>query len=242
MSLLMTVAPVVHAEIDSKQFEAAMEKYLASDKGQSTFGKTLETYMQRKQQEAMKKQEESQTAELEKQFENPVKIDVGSSPVRGPKNAKVTIVEFSDFQCPYCKRGMETMEEVLKMYPNDVKLVFKHLPLPFHPEAAPAARASYAAMKQGKFWEMHNALFENQRGLKAELYLTKAKELGLDIERFKKDMESEEAKAAVAADAELGKKNGIEGTPGFFVNGVAVKGAYPAEHFKKLIDRWLAKK
>ncbi len=240
ISLLSTYT--AFAEVNDKNFNAMMEKYLATDVGQEKIAKTVEGYFRKQQESAKKEQQARAMAETEEQFKNPVKIDAGNSPSRGPAGAKVTIIEFSDFQCPYCSRGAKTMEEVLKAYPNDVKVVFKNLPLDFHKDAVPAAKAAYAAGKQGKFWEMHDALFANQANLGDALYLEHAKKLGLNIEQFKKDSSSDEAAKAVAADTELGKKNGIQGTPGFFVNGVAVKGAYPFEHFKGIIDRWLTGK
>lgn len=132
------------------------------------------------------------------------------------------------------------MEKVLEMYPNDVKLVFKNLPLPMHPEAGPSARAALAAGKQGKFWEMHDAFFQNQAKLNENFYVEKAKSLGLNVDKFKADMASNEIAEMVKNDAAIAQQNDISGTPGFFVNGVAVKGAYPPEHFKKIIDRWLS--
>ncbi len=227
------------AEISEQEFGAAIDKYLKSESGMENLGSAMERYFQKRQQDALKKQEEQAKAEVENQFKNPAKIEIGGSPVKGPANAKVTIIEFSDFQCPYCKRGYETMEAVAKAYPNDVKVVFKHYPLPFHNEAEPAAKASWAAQQQGKFWEYHEILFKNQDKLGADFYVKAAQDLKLDINKFKKDMASEAAAKQVKDDAEVGAKNGIQGTPGFFVNGVAVKGAYPVDHFKGIIDRWL---
>ena len=238
-SAVFGLALSAKADVPDKDFSTAMDKYLQSEAGLDKIGGALEKYFQKKQQDAMKKQEEQANAEIENQFKSPVKIDVGSSPVRGPADAKVTVIEFSDFQCPYCKRGFETMQELGKAYPKDVKFVFKHYPLPFHKEADPAARASWAAGKQGKFWEYHDALFNNQDKLGAAFYLEQAKALGLNVDKFKTDMESDEAKSSIKADSELGSKNGIQGTPGYFVNGVAVRGAYPIEHFKMIVDRWL---
>jgi protein-disulfide isomerase len=227
------------AEVSDKDFAAAMDKYLQTDAGAEKIGNAMEKYFQKKQQDALKQQEQQAQAEMENQFKNPVKLDVGKAPVRGPANAKVTIIEFSDFQCPYCRRGFETMEEIMKAYPNDVKIAFKHYPLPFHKEAEPAAKAAWAAQQQGKFWEFHDALFKNQDKLGTQFYLDTAKELKLDVEKFKKDMASPEASKQIQEDTDLGARNGIQGTPGFFVNGVAVRGAYPASHFKQIIDRWL---
>jgi protein-disulfide isomerase len=198
--------------------------------------------MQKQQAAAEKAQAEKAQAELEEQFKSPVNIELGDAPVKGPANAPITIVEFSDFECPYCARGASTVEEVLKAYPDKVKVAFKNLPLPFHKNADPAARAALAAGKQGKFWEMHDLLFENQRGLNQAYYEASAKKLGLDMAKFKADMESEAIKKQVKDDAALAKKVGISGTPGFSVNGVLVKGAYPFAHFKQIIDRWLEMK
>jgi protein-disulfide isomerase len=235
----LIASPAVQAEISEKDFSASIERYLQSDAGVAKIGSALEKYFQKKQQEAMKQQEDQAKADLENQFKNPVKMEVGKSPVKGPADAKITVVEFSDFQCPYCKRGRDTMEELLKAYPKDVKVVFKHYPLPFHKEAEPSAKAAWAAQQQGKFWEYHDVMFNNQDKLGTDFYLATAKELKLDEAKFKADMNSEAAAKQVKDDTEAGAKNGIQGTPGFFVNGVAVKGAYPASHFKGIIDRWL---
>lgn len=230
-----------YAEISEKDFSASIEKYLQSDAGVAKIGSALEKYFQKKQQDAAKQQEEQAKVELEEQFKNPVKIDPGKSPAKGPANAKVTIIEFSDFQCPYCKRGRDTMDEVAKAYPNDVKVVFKHFPLSFHKEAEPASRAAWAAQQQGKFWEYHDILFNNQDKLGADFYLATARELKLDEAKFKTDMASEAAGKQIKEDSDIGSKNGIQGTPGFYVGGIAVKGAYPPAHFKQIIDRLLNK-
>ncbi len=240
-ALLASATVAVAEPITDQNFNSAIEKYLSTDSGQEKIGKTVETYFRRLQEKAMKDQQAKSMEELETQFKNPVKIDVAASPVRGPAGAKVTIIEFSDFQCPYCKRASETMNQVMKAYPNDVKVVFKQLPLSFHPQAEKAAKAALAAMKQGKFWEMHDLLFEKQAELKDDLYVELAKQLKLDVEKFKTDYASPEIEKTIKAESDLGAQNGIQGTPGFFVNGVAVKGAYPFEHFKKIIDRHLGK-
>jgi protein-disulfide isomerase len=239
LSALLALPMAANSDIQDKDFSKAIEKYLGTDSGQEQVGKAIESYFQRRQRDAQKNQEKQAEQELEEQFKNPVKIDAGTSPAKGPANAKITIVEFSDFQCPFCKRGKDTMDEVLKKYPNDVKLVFKHLPLAFHDKAEPAARASLSAGKQGKFWEMHDALFDNQSALSAEFFVEQAKKLGLDVEKFKKDMEADDVTKQIKDDKELADKHGISGTPGFFVNGVAVRGAYPLSHFDTIVQRWM---
>lgn len=221
--------------------QAKFKEYVNSDEGRAEIGNSVETYFKKKQEEQRAAQEKAEEQELEDQFKNPVKIEVGNSPVTGAKDAKITIIEFSDFQCPFCKRGKDTMAQILKAYPNDVKVAFKHMPLSFHKMAEPCALAAIAAGKQGKFWEMHDAFFDNQGSLSEEFIVDTAKKLGLNIDKFNADRASEEAKKQLKDDMEVAGKNGISGTPGFFVNGVAVKGAYPFEHFKKIIDRWLNK-
>ncbi|MCB9030619.1 MAG: thioredoxin domain-containing protein [Deltaproteobacteria bacterium] len=229
------------AEISQTDLSKALDQYLQTDQGQEAIGKAAQSYFKNLQAKAQKERAEKEAAALEDQFKNPVNIEVAGSPVKGKSDAKITIIEFSDFECPFCSRGMSTMEEVMKAYPNDVKVVFKNLPLPFHKNAEPAAKAALAAGKQGKFWEMHDKLFANQKSLSDAFYEKTAKEIGLDVAKFKKDLSDPAIQKQIDEDKELAKQHGISGTPGFFVNGVAVKGAYPFDHFKQIIDRWLAK-
>jgi protein-disulfide isomerase len=148
-------------------------------------------------------------------------------PSKGPENAKVTIVEFSDFQCPSCMAAQPLVQQLLTKYPNDVRLFYRHFPLTtIHPNAQPAAQAAEAAKGMGKFWEMHDLLFEEQNtwadldrsafNQKLEEYLQK---LAIDKTEFLKRMESEEIKDAVAQDVSDGNRAGVDGTPTFFVNG-----------------------
>jgi protein-disulfide isomerase len=230
------------AEISPEDFKKAMDSYLNTPDGKKLVGSTVENYFKNRQAEMRREQQKAEEQEMAAQFDNPVDIPVGNSPTKGPKDAPITIIEFSDFQCPYCSRGNDVMMQVLKAYDGKVRLAFKNLPLPFHQEAKPAAAAALAAGEQGKFWEMHDAMFANQKGLNSVYYLAKAKELGLNIEKFKADMVSEKVTKQIEEDMELAKKHGISGTPGFFVNGVAVKGAQPFPAFKTIIDQWLEKK
>ena len=224
-SLLLSAVLIAPAAVNADDaFDANMEQYLKTEKGQEAISNALKSYA-----ELLEKREK--LAQCEKS-----PFEIGNSPVKGPADAKITIVEFSDFQCPYCKRGKDNMEQVMKMFPNDVKIVFKQLPLSFHSKAKPAAKAALAAAKQGKFWEMHDLFFDNQGQLGDQYFEDKAKELGLDLEKFKADMASPEVDAQIEAESKLAAESGISGTPGFFVNGVAVKGAYPPEHFKGIIE------
>ncbi len=162
--------------------------------------------------------------------------------IKGPANAKVTIVEFSEFQCPFCKRVNPTMDQIVKEYGKDVRIVFKHNPLSFHKDAPYASQAALAAGKQGKFWEMHDMLFENQRQLKPEDIEKYAQELGLNMAKFKADAESDAIKKQIAADQALAGKVGARGTPTFFINGKKLRGAQPYPRFKEMIDAALGKK
>lgn len=171
---------------------------------------------------------------------NEVKLDVSADgdPVLGDENAPVTIIEFSDFQCPYCKKGYETMELVKKDYIDSgkVKLVFRDFPLSFHPEAESAALAAECAYEQGKFWEYHSLLFENQAELSKENYKNWAQDLGLDTVKFNDCFDSKKYLDEVQADLADGQKYGVSGTPAFFVNGKLISGAQPYEVFKFEIE------
>jgi protein-disulfide isomerase len=232
------------ADLNQKDFEKAMDSYLKDDANIQKMADSISEYFKKKQMEQAKAANQAEGAKLEEQFKNPVKVDLGSSPSKGPKDAKVTVVAFSDFQCPFCSKGKTIVDELVKKYPKDVKVVFKNLPLDFHPHALPAAKASLAADKQGKFWEMHDYIFDNQKDLQeGEAFFPKAASaIKLDLDKFNKDFKSAEIEAAVKADVDQAKKLGVQGTPNFFVNGVNLKGAYPVEEFSKIIDRWLATK
>lgn len=232
----------VSAEVSEQQFSDLMKKYLNSDAGRQELGASVQKYFMDQQKKGQEQQQKQQAQEMEEQLKNPLKVDVGNSPSKGPATAKITIVKFSDFQCPFCKRGADTLEQVVKAYPNDVKVVFKQMPLPMHSQAKPAAYASLAANKQGKFWQFYDALYSNQQTLTQEFFDQKAKEFGLDVAKFKKDMESKEIKDAVDADMKQAEALGVNATPAFFINGVAVRGAYPFDHFKTVIEKILAKK
>lgn len=146
-------------------------------------------------------------------------IPVGSSPVKGDPNAPVTIVEFSDFQCPYCSRLQPTLSEVLEAYPKEVRLVFKDFPLSFHKQARNAAKAARAAGEQGKYWEMHDLIFENYNKLTEEMFSDFAAQLGLDMKAFSADYASTKYDRLIQEDMILGQKVGVQGTPTLFLNG-----------------------
>ncbi len=169
-------------------------------------------------------------------------VSVGSSVWKGGKNAPVTIIEFSEFQCPFCKRVVPTIHQILKEYGDKVKISFKHNPLPFHKDAQLASEAALAAGEQGKFWEMHDKIFENNKALKREDLEKYAQELGLDLNKFKKFLDSGAGKAQIESDKKDAAKVGARGTPTFFINGKKFVGAQPFENFKKKIDEELKAK
>ncbi|MBI4511976.1 MAG: thioredoxin domain-containing protein [Deltaproteobacteria bacterium] len=155
---------------------------------------------------------------------------------KGPATAPVTIVEFSDFQCPFCRKAAGTTSQLLAEFPGIVRLVFKHNPLPFHPHAMLAAQASLAAGEQGKFWEMHDKLFAAQSSMDREAIEKHAQELGLDMDAFREAVDSERYKPQVEADMAQAARLGATGTPTFFINGKVLTGAQPLEEFRRVIN------
>src|SRR6185369_789247 len=159
---------------------------------------------------------------------------------RGPANAKVTIVAFSDFQCPFCSRVVPTLDKIAKEYPTQVRFYFRHNPLPFHADAPLASQAAIAAEQQGKFWEMHDKMFTNQQNIKRPDLEKYAQELGLDMNKFKAALDSGSGKGRIDGDMAIGRQIGVQGTPNFFINGRQLTGAQPYDAFKKLIDEEIA--
>jgi protein-disulfide isomerase len=192
---------------------------------------------------------QTEQAEREARRKDELAAAIEGDPVRGNPDAPVTIVEYSDFQCPYCERGYQTMEEVLEKYPEDVKFVFQHFPLTqIHPWAMPAAIATECAANQSDeaFWVLHDAYFQNQKALTPANVAEKSKEFlaetGIDLAQWETcvtDADSEAhqaARAAVEADLAKGQELGVTGTPGFFVNGEFLNGAQPLSAFEPLIQ------
>ena len=171
----------------------------------------------------------------------PVKVPVAGSPVTGPSDAAVTIVEFSDFQCPYCIQAVPEIEALLKVYPKQVKLIFKQFPLEIHSDAYRAATAALAAQKQGKFWEMHYALFAHHENLSLDVIVKLAQDLKLDTNRLRADMESKEVRETIAKDLDDGNHAGVEGTPTIFINGQRYNGRIELASLRGLIGEELKK-
>lgn len=180
---------------------------------------------------------------LRRPAEPKIDVDDGGNYFVGPKDAKVTIVEFADYQCPFCARMVPTLQEVVEQYKGKVRWVYRDLPLrEIHPEALPAAVAANCAGAQGKYFEMHHALFENHSRLSASLYKELAGKISLDVSKFETCLKDPKMEAEVMKDSAEAQNLGINGTPAYFVNGRKLGGAVDKAEFARLIDAELAKK
>ena len=166
---------------------------------------------------------------------------VGNSPTKGPADALVTVIEISDFEWPFCKRVGPTLKQITDKYGDDVRIVFKHNPLSFHKRAMAAANASMCANEQEKFWEMHDAIFENMRKLKDEDLQSYASKVGLNMDKFKSCYAANKYRKQILNDQRTAVALGARGTPAFFVNGRFLSGAQSFDKFEALIDEELAK-
>ena len=237
----------------AKQLKEAIEKdpsivFVAIEKDPGKFIEVVNKAAQDAQKVSAEKAQEDEKKARDEEFKNPLKPELQEGRVIfGKKDAPVTIFEYSDFQCPYCSRGYQTIKEVRKEYGDKVKIVFKHLPLDFHPLAMPAAKYFEAIAKQSpeKAEKFHDMVFENQGQLKDKgegFFKEAAKKVGADIKKVEADMKDESIAKKIAADMEEARKFNMSGTPGFIINGVSLRGAYPFPEFKKIIDQHLSTK
>jgi protein-disulfide isomerase len=171
-----------------------------------------------------------------------VAVSDGGRPSKGPANAPVQIIEFSDFECPFCFKVNPTVAQILSTYGDRVRLVYRHLPLPNHPNARPAAEAAACANDQARFWDYHDRLFANQSKLSLPDLKQHARDLGLDAAKFNACLDARRFQKDVDADLDTAQMLGVSGTPHFFINGRALSGAQPFEAFKAVIDEELARK
>jgi protein-disulfide isomerase len=171
----------------------------------------------------------------------PPRLDVAEAgrPAKGPAAAPVRIIEFSDFECPFCLRAFPIVGQVLSAYGDQVRLVYRHYPLPNHPNARPAAEAADCAAEQGKFWEFHDRLFADQTRLGVGDLKQHASALGLNTAQFNDCVDTRKFAQQVDADIAAANAAGVSGTPAFFINGRPLSGAQPFEAFKKVIDEEL---
>lgn len=245
---------VVGGEIkisDSDFKKLVKEKNIPESQINPTFKERIVQYMQ-----AMKRQElvQAHVAKLTKSnpvevyFSKPklkINVERGDGPTFGGKDAKVQIVEFSDFQCPFCNRAKDRVTELKKKYGNKISITFRHFPLPMHREAAPASEASMCVNEQGtdKFWKFHDLVFENQKDLdpaKLQENLENfAKKAGADVEKFKQCFTSKKYANRVQEDMKYGEQLGVQSTPTFFINGELVSGAVDLDVFTEIIDEQL---
>jgi predicted DsbA family dithiol-disulfide isomerase len=168
-----------------------------------------------------------------------LELDDGVSPVKGAATPAVTIVEFSDFECPFCNEVQTVLKQALEKYSKDVRLVFKHMPLEGHRNSLPAARAAYCAAEQDRFWQFHDALWAS-RNLSPALFDEIAAQLGLGVQKFRTCLNSEQSRTAIVKDIETARLFRIESTPSFVINGKLIKGALSFADFQKIIERELS--
>lgn len=194
-------------------------------------------------QKAQAQKEEEAREKVLAQVRQEPRLLLRNSPVTGSSSQKIIFAEFSDFECPYCAKAHAVVKEFMAANQNDVTLVYKHFPLTdIHAQAEPAALASWAALQQNRFWEYHDALFEQQKKLGEDFYVELAKSLNLDLAKFNRDRNSAEAKLAIKKDVELGKSIGVRGTPSFLVNGIFFSGVPELKDLQGLINQLKAAK
>lgn len=189
--------------------------------------------------EISKLMDASPKAHRPKLLEDPVKIPVAGAPVKGPEDARITLVEFSDFECPYCSAAAPRVDAIMAAYPKDIKLIYKQFPLSMHPHAEMAAEASLAAREQGKFWEMYSLLFKNYRQLSHARILEIGKSLGLDMNKFEAELDSGKYKSEVAKDIADGDAANVYGTPAFYINGKQYNGELSLAALKPIFAKEL---
>jgi protein-disulfide isomerase len=206
---------------------AQIKAHLAGQKAQEARAAYLETLRAKYKAETLLSEPRTEVA--------------ADGPAKGPATAPVTIVEFSDFECPFCARVVPTLDQVKEKYGDQVRLVFRQFPLDMHPNAAKAAEAALCAQDQGKFWEMHDAMFADQKKLAVADLKATAGTLGLDAAAFGSCLDSGKHAAQVKADLKAGTLAGVSGTPALFVNGRFLNGAVPYETIAEVIDEELAR-
>jgi len=235
------------AEVTDAEAEAFHEQNkarISRPKDEALMGQIKQFLGAQRQQEAR----DALIARLEQAHEvtyklEPQRVEVAAvGPAKGPENAPVVIVEFSDFECPYCARLAPTVDQVVATYGDKVRVVFRQFPLNFHPHAQKAAEASLCAYEQGKFWEFHDSIFQNQQQIAVDNLKVKATELGLNGEQFNACVDSGKFAQQVASDVQEGSQAGVSGTPALFVNGRFINGAVPFADIAKVIDDELKRK
>ncbi len=255
LSFLLTVACAPNPAQIKKVIEENPDiLFSAIEKNPEQFLETVNkaARMAREQKEQKMVEEESKKREAE--FANPKKPEIQADrAIKGNKDAPITIVEYSDFQCPFCRKGSDTVNQIMEEYGDKVRLVFKHFPIDqIHPRARLASKYMIAISKQSaeKAYEFKNMTFAGQRDLQvgsddeaAAVMDRWVKKIGgINMSKLKADLKKDSVEELIQADKQEANKFGFTGTPGYLINGVSLKGAYPLSEFKKIIDRHLAKK
>lgn len=248
---LSIAAVALSACTTSKQVSDILEKHPevlanAIEKNPDVFMAAVQKAAQAAQGRAQEQEALNEKKRIEDEMKNPLKPDIPTDRgFMGEASAKITIVEYTDFQCPFCSRGYSTLEQVRKHYGKDVRVLVKNLPLPMHPMAMPAAKV-FEALRVGspeKAAKFYHEVFQNQNKLTSEKYLYDVvKKVGGDVDKVKGIAEGKVVAERIAADMAEAEKFGMSGTPGFVINGVSIRGAYPFESFKTIIDGQLAAK
>ena len=238
--ILDKAAPVTDADVQSA-YDRVKDRY--KDKSETELKEAIKAQLLQ-QNEGIRRADylkELHTKAGVKVLLEPPRVAVaeGDNPSKGPKTAPVTIVEFSDYQCPYCSRVEPTLKQLQDKYGDKLRIVFRDYPLPMHAQAPKAAEAAACANDQGKFWEMHDKMFSNQQKLQVADLKTTAGEIGLDTKTFEECLDSGKKEAEWRKDQADGTKNGVNSTPAFFINGRFVNGAAPLENFTLIIDEEL---
>lgn len=248
-----TPEALVKSEVEDKVAapeDAQVQALFDANKAQLG-GQTLEQIKPRivdyLKQQGVEQRRAAFVEELKKKYPTSVKLrapvipmETAGRPERGGAKAPVTIVMFSDYECPFCVRAEAVVDQVMKTYGDKVRLVFRDYPLPMHPNARPAAEAAACANDQGKYWSYHEKLFANNTALGADKLKEYAKDTGLDMAKFDKCVADKTHAAAIDKDVADGAAVGVNGTPAFFINGRMLSGAQPFERFKEEIDADLA--
>ncbi len=251
--LFVGALSLVNCAPSAKQLKEAVEKdpsimFVAIEKDPEKFIEVVNKAAQEAQKKQQEKMADDEKKQRDSEYANPLNPSIDEARVIfGKKDAPITIVEYSDFECPYCSRGYQTIKQVKAEYGDKVRVLFKHLPLDFHPMAEPAARyfEAIAMQDHAKAEKFHDKVFEGQGELKSgkEGFLKKvAKDVGANMGQLEKDLKSEKISQRIQGDMEEAQKFGIRGTPGFVVNGISLRGALPFNEFKEVIDKHLAAK
>lgn len=229
LALLTQARPAQAANASNPQLEEQVLQILRNHP--EVILESVQAYQQQQQQQL----QQARQLFLQALKTNP-KVIIGDSPTSGAAESKIVLVEFSDFQCPYCAEAHKTVKQFMAKHKDEVTLVYKHFPLaPIHPEAIPAAKAAWAANQQGKFWEYHDALFNQQDKLNEEFYMATAQKLNLDLEKFESDRKA--ADAAIEKDIQLAEYLGLSGTPFFILNEEALSGAIKLSEMDSALER-----